>query len=182
MSLINEETVRQASSLQVAKKMMTAARTAPKAKGRDNLYIAVVDEKTKDEIGNKMIEMSSRESVPDFFGRDGRNVLNADQLIIIATKISPFRIEPCGLCGYKNCDEKLRHLRVPCAFNTCDMGIAIGSAVSVAMDERVDNRIMYTVGKAAMELKLLDEEYMISMGIPLSISGKNIFFDRKQEQ
>jgi uncharacterized ferredoxin-like protein len=51
--------------------------------------------------------------------------------------------------------------------------------VAVAADNRVDNRIMYTAGFAAVKLKLLGEEVKIAYGIPLSATGKNIFFDRK---
>jgi uncharacterized ferredoxin-like protein len=36
---------------------------------------------------------------------------------------------------------------------------------------------MYTVGAAAKALGLLDADIII--GIPLSASGKNIYFDRK---
>ena len=80
---------------------------------------------------------------------------------------------------YKNCDEKNEHPNQPCAFNTGDLGIAIGSAVSVAMDNRVDNRIMYTVGQAAIEMGILGKDVKIIYGIPLSVSSKNPFFDRK---
>ncbi|ACB08176.1 Uncharacterized ferredoxin domain-containin protein-like protein [Candidatus Korarchaeum cryptofilum OPF8] len=40
----------------------------------------------------------------------------------------------------------------------------------------VDNRIMFTVGRAAMKMKLLDAD--IVLGIPLNASPKNIYFDR----
>ena len=66
-----------------------------------------------------------------------------------------------------------------CAYNTGDLGIAIGSAVSIAMDHRVDNRIMYSAGKAAVDMKLLGEEVKVAFGVPLSVSAKNPFFDRK---
>ena len=59
-----------------------------------------------------------------------------------------------------------------------DLGIALGSAVSIAADYRVDNRIMYSIGKAAAEMKYADDS-VVWHGIPISISGKNIFFDRK---
>ena len=52
-------------------------------------------------------------------------------------------------------------------------------SVSVAADHRVDNRVMYTIGQAALDLGYLPEEYRIVMGIPLSATTKNIFFDRK---
>ena len=58
-----------------------------------------------------------------------------------------------------------------------DLGIAVGSAVSVAADMRIDNRVMFSVGKAAQSMKLLGECTRI-MGIPLSVSGKSPMFDR----
>jgi uncharacterized ferredoxin-like protein len=46
------------------------------------------------------------------------------------------------------------------------------------MDHRIDNRVMYTVGQAILEMKLLGEDVRIAFGIPLSVSGKSPFFDR----
>jgi uncharacterized ferredoxin-like protein len=83
------------------------------------------------------------------------------------------------MCGFANCEEKNKYPEHPCVFNTGDLGIAIGSAVSVAMDSRVDNRIMYTVGQAILEMKFLGNDVKIAYGIPLSVSPKNPFFDRK---
>lgn len=88
-------------------------------------------------------------------------------------------LSPCGMCGFQDCTEKDKHPDHPCVFNTGDLGIAIGSAVSVAMDHRVDNRIMYTVGQAVLEMGILGSEIKIAYGIPLSASGKNPFFDRR---
>ena len=65
-----------------------------------------------------------------------------------------------------------------CSFNAGDLGIAVGSVVSLAADLRVDNRIMYTAGKAAIELGLLGDDVFIAYAIPLSAKGKNPFFDR----
>jgi len=45
------------------------------------------------------------------------------------------------------------------------------------MDHRIDNRIMFTIGKAASTLGMMPECKVI-MGIPLSVSGKSPFFDR----
>jgi len=58
-----------------------------------------------------------------------------------------------------------------------DLGIALGSAVKIASDLAVDNRVMYSVGTAARKLGFIDAD--IAIGIPLSVSGKNIYFDRK---
>ena len=58
-----------------------------------------------------------------------------------------------------------------------DLGIALGSAAKVAGDMNVDNRIMRSVGLAAMKMGLVKGEDV--EGIPISIKGKNIYFDRK---
>ena len=42
---------------------------------------------------------------------------------------------------------------------------------------RLDNRIMFTIGKAAAALGLLGE-YSLVMGIPLAVLGKSPFYDR----
>ena len=65
-----------------------------------------------------------------------------------------------------------------CAINVSDLGIAVGSAVSVACDMRVDNRVMYSIGKAVTLMDLFPEDVEVCYGIPLSISSKSIFFDR----
>jgi uncharacterized ferredoxin-like protein len=37
---------------------------------------------------------------------------------------------------------------------------------------------MFSVGKAAMELKYLPEDVRVAYGIPLAVSGKSVFYDR----
>ena len=58
-----------------------------------------------------------------------------------------------------------------------DLGIALGSAVKTAQIHNVDNRIFYSAGVAALSLGYLPD-CTTAYGIPLSITGKNIFFDR----
>ncbi|MEM4808813.1 MAG: ferredoxin domain-containing protein, partial [Candidatus Nezhaarchaeales archaeon] len=57
-----------------------------------------------------------------------------------------------------------------------NLGIAIGSAVKTASIHNVDNRVMYTAGLAAQNLKLIDADVVLA--IPLSATSKNIYFDR----
>ena len=174
-----EEEIRKTALHDVALKMMIAARTAPKGKGIDNLVISCADEKTIASISAKMKKLTKEKGWPQSFVRDAENILAAHYMILLGTRISPMRLKVCGMCGYANCDEKDKHPEIPCVFNTGDLGIAIGSAVSVAMDNRVDNRIMYTVGQAVKEMNLLGDDVKIIYGIPLSASSKNPFFDRK---
>ncbi len=176
--MIQEEEIRDNMVIRIAEEMLTAARTAPKARGVDNLVLAMATGNDIELIAKKMEEIGNRPDGTPSFTRDAGNIRNAQAIILLGTRIKSQGVKLCGRCGFKNCDEKDKHPDFPCTFNTGDLGIAIGSAVSVAMDHRVDNRVMYTIGEALRELKLLGEDVKIAFGIPLSVSAKNPFFDR----
>jgi len=177
--IIFESDIKENVLIRTAEKMMTAARTAPKAKGIDNLVIALAEGETIKALSEKLKELVHEGKGPEYFARDAENILNSSVIVLVGTKIKPVGIKYCGYCGFKNCEEKLEHPDCPCALNTGDLGIAVGSAVSVAMDERVDNRIMHSVGIAAVDLNILGDGTKIAYAIPLYIGPKNVFFDRK---
>ncbi|HCS11707.1 MAG TPA: ferredoxin [Clostridiales bacterium] len=182
MSVIFESDISENVLMRTAEKMMTAARTAPKAKGIDNLVIAMVEGDTIQLLSKKLKDLVLEGKGPEYFSRDADNILNSEVIVLIGTKIKPLGIKYCGYCGFENCEENLKHSNIPCALNTGDLGIAVGSSVSIAMDERVDNRIMHSVGIAAVDLNILGEGVNIAYGIPLYIGSKNIFFDRKNSK
>ncbi len=91
----------------------------------------------------------------------------------------------CGACGCPTCAEFIRARKGKvgedfigplCAFQSIDLGIALGVAAKVAAELNIDNRLMYTAGAGAMGMKVLDADIIV--GLPLSVSAKNIFFDR----
>ena len=160
----------------VAELLCVAARTAPKAGGRDNLVTAIVeDEADRQRLADRMKHIAEQRG-PAFFARDADNVIAAQMVVTIGARPGRLGIDGCNLCGFEGCAESEK-AGAHCAFTIGDLGI--GSAVSVAADHRVDNRIMYSVGVAAVQLGMLGPETEIAHGIPLSATGKNIFFDRK---
>ena len=163
---------------QVAQIMCLAARTAPKGKGVDNLVTRVADGEEKDSLTAEMRRIGE-EGPLGFFVRDAGNVDAAPVIVLLGTKIDPVGVPACGFCGFKNCEENKANTGI-CAFNTGDLGIAIGSAVSVAAAHHADNRVMFTAGKAALGLNMLGEDVGIAYGIPLSGTGKSPFFDREK--
>ncbi len=180
MAIINENEMRQDALLDVAKKMILAARTAPKARGVNNLAMSIITGSDVQALAETMHEIGSREN-NQIFLRDAGNVLHsAKVVVIIGTRIASLGLATCGLCGFPDCAAKDKEPDVPCVFNTGDLGIAAGSAVGVAMDARIDNRIMYTIGVAARQMGVLGKEYKIIYGIPMSATSKNPFFDRKK--
>lgn len=174
MLLINDE---KNGLLDFARMICAAARTAPKGRGLDLMTIAIVDGDEKDSLVERMHLIAERDGVA-FFARDAENVRQAQLIILFATSKKPLGLPHCGFCGFSNCGE-LQKAGAVCAFNSGDLGIALGSAVSRAADLRIDNRILYTAGKAALELGMLGEDAALAFGLPLSITGKSPFFDRK---
>jgi len=160
----------------IAEKIVLAIKTAPKGRGADNVVTLVVDGKEKDALSKEMRKICKDTGV-DFFERDAGNLDNSHCVILIGVKNVPLGLPYCGYCGFKNCAET-KKAGGKCAFNITDLGVALGSAASVAADNRIDNRIMYTAGRAALHLKYFPEEVKTCFAILLSSSSKSIFFDR----
>lgn len=139
--------------LHVAQLMVVAARTAPKARGEDDISTAIVTDEDKARLADTMDSLGRT--------RDAQNVRDASIVVLIGVNCGP-----------------ASEAFWPFKAKLVDLGIAVGSAAKVASDLNVDNRIMYSIGVAAKQMGLLDAEEI--QGIPLSVTGKNIFFDRKR--
>ena len=160
----------------MAYQVCVAARTAPKGKGKDLLETIVLTGSDKDQLSKHMDEISRRDQVA-FFARDAGNVATSQIVVVIGSRKEPLGIPHCGFCGFSDCDA-MQSAGGTCSFNSTDLGIAVGSAVSTAADLRLDNRIMYSAGKAAIELGMFAGDVRMAYAIPLSVSGKSPFFDR----
>jgi uncharacterized ferredoxin-like protein len=164
-------------ALQVAALMVAAARTAPKTRGIDNIKTAAIDdEPTKQRVIAKMREIAAKEDRPSF-ARDAGNIGNAPALVVIGVESNTAGLN-CGFCGKPTC-EALENDNGICAFNSIDLGIAIASAAETAGRHHIDNRIMYSIGRACLDLGVFGPKVKQALGIPLSVTGKNPFFDRK---
>jgi len=164
--VIHENEAIKSGILRVAELMAIAAKTAPKGRGIDNIETLIVMERDElNKLASKMEELA--EKYGSFFARDAISVRNSDAVVIIGAKIIDYNIvTPPRFKTDMNVIISLLNL-----------GIAIGSAVKIASMMNVDNRIMYSVGLAALELELIKADFAI--GIPLSAKSKNIYFDRK---
>jgi len=163
----------------VADLMAIAARTAPKTAGTDFLVIEILDGEGLRRLGEGMLAHGERTRKPNF-DRDGKNVLDSEAVVLIGLKEAQVPDLNCGACGEATCIAPNTYegeFKGPnCALRHLDLGIALGSAVRTAAMLNVDNRIMYRAGVVARELQLIDADFV--MGIPLSATGKSIYFDR----
>ena len=166
----------------VAKLMAVAGRTAPKAKGNDFVVIKILNDTEKKRLAQEMRKTGENIGFK-FFLRDANNVDDSDKIVLVGVRGKESAGLDCKACGF-TCAE-MRKTRVVgygfegplCAIRLIDLGIAIGSMVKTANDLSVDNRIMFSIGIGAINAGLIDTE--IAFGIPLSVRGKNIYFDRK---
>jgi len=163
----------------IAEIMEIAAITAPKAAGKDFVVVKTVEGDDLRRLGEGMKDYAQRIGI-DGFIRDGQNVLDSGAVVLIGLKDAEVADLNCAACGAESCiiiNTYEGEFKGPqCALRILDMGIALGSAVKTAGLMNVDNRIMYRAGVVARELGLIDADFV--MGIPLSVSGKSIYYDR----
>ena len=175
--ILNERDSRHEQVLQIGKQMMVAARTAPKAKGVDIIEVTLITDEDIRHLSEEM-RVVCEENGFKFFLRDSDNIMEAECVLLIGTHEFPHGLN-CGHCGYATC--AIRPAGVPCALNSVDVGIAIGSACAIAADHRVDTRVMFSAGLAAQRLGILKGCKQV-FAIPVSASSKNPFFDRKPKE
>src|SRR3990170_1223734 len=168
--------------------MAASARTAPKAGGKDFLEIVVI---TKDEdlkkIANAMKEYAPKSTNEAFWLRDASNIENSQALLLIGLSKAVTAGYDCGGCGYPTCAEfaKNRQLKEKemgytgphCVMRMIDIGVALSAAAKTASLLNVDNRVQQRVGAAARAIGLIKGE--VVLGIPVSITGKSIYYDRQ---
>ena len=170
------------------KLMAAAARTAPKAGGKDFLEIVVVtvDEELK-RIAAAMREYAPRSTNEAFWLRDASNIENSQALLLVGLAEPVTAGYDCGACGAPTCAEFAKSRAVVakemgysgphCVMRMIDIGVALASAAKAASLLSVDNRVQQRVGAAARALGIIKGE--VVLGIPVSITGKSIYFDRQ---
>jgi uncharacterized ferredoxin-like protein len=182
----------------VAKLMALSARTAPKTGGIDHVHSKISDPDEQlsiadmmlsigEDIFNKRTNKKLGNAIKEDWASDARTITESGLLMLVGVEGRKVIGLNCGGCGFPTCSEMLNHPRINmkvkslpgpyCIFKVMDLSIASASAVKTAMEHNVDNRMMYKVGVAALKLGMLPPCDLI-IGIPLSATGKNIYFDR----
>ena len=167
-------------ALHAAAQICAAARTAPKTRGVDRIHTLVLTQSDKDALASELERLSQVQGI-DFYARDALNLRAAQAVALIGTTEGQRGLgENCGYCHFGGC-EGCAQAGGACVFDAMDLGIALGSAAALAADQRVDTRVMYSIGKAALSLGLMEPSVKIIIAVPISVSGKSPFFDRKKK-
>jgi uncharacterized ferredoxin-like protein len=173
--------------LEIANLMAVAARTAPKAGGKDDILTAVVTGTEGDAIATDMVKLAAERSNPAWIQQAGI-IKQADAIVVIGVRGTKSYGLNCGACGFGSCaDFTIAGKKAGqdfdgpnCMMKTLDLGIALSSAVKTASILNADNRLYYRIGAAVRRLRYLPEASVI-IGIPLSATGKNPHFDREKK-
>ncbi|MFW6055730.1 MAG: ferredoxin domain-containing protein [Chloroflexota bacterium] len=191
MARVNSADAERESVMSVARLMATAARTAPKARGVDAIDTLIVEGQDLEALAHAMDECASGRpsAVKAAFHRDADSLRKSTCAILLSVTGEPKKPEnpfDCGACGFSTCQalikaranasSKTDFFGPVCVYASLDLGVALGSAVQIAGSHNIDNRMMYTMGVAAGTLNWMKGD--VILGIPLSSSGKNIYFDR----
>jgi uncharacterized ferredoxin-like protein len=189
LPITREEKIIEQSIAEAANLIASSARTAPKGRGVDRITTAIISGKEKNILADAIERHVEQKRNPlPAFKRDAQTIRKSKLIVLIGVKGTTPKVPEnplnCGACGNATCADFIKvekkkgedYAGPICIFEAIDLGIALGSAVKMASELNIDNRIMYTAGAAAKDLHLLDADVII--GIPLSITGKNIFFDR----
>lgn len=164
----------------IAGYMAVSAKTAPKAAGKDFVGIKIITGQDVQVLANAMVEYGQKAGKANF-DRDGENVRNSAAVLLLSLENAAPAGLNCGACGKERCAD-LKPQEGPefdgplCAWRQLDLGIALGSAVKTASNFNVDNRIMYRAGVVAKKIGMMEGQIIV--GVPISATGKSIYFDR----
>lgn len=187
---------------QVAQLCAVAAITAPKSGGQLFLKgskpfietVIVEDREILQRLAEWMRERGKSTNEANWY-RDADTAERTDIVIFIGLAKWYPPVYDCGACGYATCAEFLQartkyyaerssdewEFAGPiCQLRCVDLGIAVGSAAKIASANNIDARCQTRIAAAARHLKLLEAD--LAVALSMSVSHKNIFFDRKPAQ
>jgi uncharacterized ferredoxin-like protein len=182
----------------VAQLCAVAAMTAPKSGGQLFLKgskpfietVVVEDQETLSRLAGWLRERGNKLKDAIWF-RDADSAEKLDLVLFVGLAKWYPPVYDCGACGYATCAEFLRareHNQTKdaedwefpgpiCQLRCVDLGIAVGSAAKVASLHNIDCRCQTRIAAAARHLGIIQAD--LAVALSMSVSHKNIFFDKK---
>lgn len=178
-----------------------AAMTAPKSGGQLFLKgskpfietVIVEDRETLHRLAEWLRAEGTRLKEAIWF-RDADTAEKLDLVLFVGLAKWYPPVYDCGACGYGTCAEFLAAAKkhhTPeaeswqfagpiCQLRAVDLGIAVGSAAKLASMNNVDCRCQTRIAGAARHLGLIEAD--LAVALSMSVSHKNIFFDKKMPE
>ena len=187
----------------VAKLCAAAAMTAPKSGGQLFLKgakpfietVIVEDKPTLAKLAEWLRARGNKLREPIWF-RDADTAEKLDLVLFIGLAHWYPPQYDCGACGFATCAEFSKNapkhrLHVVgsedwefpgpiCQIRCIDLGIAVGSAAKIASMNNIDTRCQTRIAAAARHLGIIEAD--LAVALSMSVSHKNIFFDKKMPE
>jgi len=182
----------------VANLCAVAAITAPKSGGQLFLKgakpfietVTVEDREILRRLADWLRARGQKMQAP-IWARDADTAEKLDLVLFIGLAKWYPPVYDCGACGFATCAEFLRarehnkpvdtaDWEFPgpiCQIRAIDLGVAVGSAAKIASMNNVDARCQTRIAAAARHLGIIQAD--LAVALSMSVSHKNIFFDRK---
>ncbi len=182
---------------QVAQLCAVAAMTAPKSGGqlflkgsRPFIETWIVEDKAVLHRLAEWLRERGQRLKKELWFRDADTAEKLDLILFIGLAKWYPPVYDCGACGYATCAEFLdnrKQYKVEgfedwefpgpiCQLRCIDLGIAVGSAAKIASLNNIDARCQTRVAAAARHLGVIQAD--LAVALSMSVSHKNIFFDR----
>ncbi len=182
----------------IAKLCAVAAMTAPKSGGqlflkgaKPFIETVIVEDKTMlKQLADWLREQGQQHKEAIWF-RDADMAEKLDLVLFIGLEDWYPPQYDCGACGYGTCAEflqaKPKHKTGTsqgwqfdgpiCQLRCIDLGIAVGSAAKIASLNNIDTRCQTRIAAAARHLGIIKAD--VAVALSMSVTHKNIFFDKK---
>jgi uncharacterized ferredoxin-like protein len=187
----------------VAKLCATAAMTAPKSGGQLFLRggkpfietVIVEDKPTLTRLAEWLRARGNKLREPIWY-RDADTAEKLDLVLFIGLAKWYPPLYDCGACGYPTCGEFTKNAArqrtaAPgaddwefagpiCQLRCVDLGIAVGSAAKAASLNNIDTRCQTRIAAAARHLGIIEAD--LAVALSMSVTHKNIFFDKRMPE
>jgi uncharacterized ferredoxin-like protein len=171
--------------------ILASGTTSPRVGGVGECTIHVLnDECDIEDLCQKMEEMAEIKKSWEFFKRDAAMLRDADAVLITTSLRSltdPADIN-CNMCGKLVCEYLKEEEKLPpdpdvafrgplCTFRANNIAYAVDGMVSQARNLGIDYGVYWSVGAAAMRMKILPRATGFALAVAISITEKSPFRD-----
>lgn len=174
-----------------ARLILASGTTSPRVGGVGECTIHVLDDECDiEDLCQKMEQMAEIKKSWGFFKRDAAMLRDADAVLITTSLRSltdPADIN-CNMCGKLVCEYLKEEEKLPpdpdvafqgplCVFRANNIAYAVDGMIFQARNLGIDYGVYWSVGAAAMRMKILPRATGFALAVAISITEKSPFRD-----
>ena len=171
--------------------ILASGTTSPRVGGVGECTIHVLDDECDiEDLCQKMEQMAEIKKSWEFFKRDAAMLRDADAVLITTSLRSltdPADIN-CNMCGKLVCEYLKEEEKLPpdpdvafqgplCVFRANNIAYAVDGMIFQARNLGIDYGVYWSVGAAAMRMKILPRATGFALAVAISITEKSPFRD-----